>query len=208
MRTAPTDPRAQEILDFWFADVATPTPTLEQLKGRTRLWFFRNDETDRTIRERFGADAERAAKGELDGWSSTTLGRLALVVLLDQFPRNMYRGAAQAFDADPKALGLVLEGLEAGVDRDLYPGELFVFYLPLMHAEDKAMQARSCELYARLRDEGPANVREELASAASFADRHKYIVDRFGRFPHRNSALGRTSTPEEIEFLKEPNSSF
>jgi uncharacterized protein (DUF924 family) len=208
MRSAPTDPRAGEILGFWFGDVAQATPTLEQLKARTRLWFAKSDETDRAIRERFGADVERAARGELDHWAETPLGRLALVVLLDQFPRNMFRGSARAFEADGKALALVEEGLAAGVDRELFPGERFVFYLPLMHSEDRVRQARSSQLYARLRDEGPAHLREELGSAAWFADRHKYIVDRFGRFPHRNAALGRASTPEEVEFLKEPNSSF
>jgi len=202
------DPRCRELLDFYFADAARADCDLETFKARTKYWFFRNADTDAEIRRRFESDAERAAKGELDAWKESALGRLGLVVLLDQFPRNLNRDSPRAFDNDPKALAVALDGLEHHADAEMTAGERLVFYLPLMHAEDVALQKRASELYRKLATEGNEPLRPELESAYKFAERHRYIVERFGRFPHRNKAVGRESTPEEIAFLQEPNSSF
>ncbi len=202
------DEKCHAILDYYFGEVCRDDCGLDALKQKTKFWFFRNAETDATIRARFADDVERAAKGELDAWKATPLGSLALIVLLDQFPRNLNRDSGRAFATDHKALATAMEGIERGYDASLSAGEKLVFYLPLMHSEDAKTQARGCELYQKLSTTAPAELKPELDGAYQFAERHKHIVDRFGRFPHRNKALGRESTPEELEFLTQPGSSF
>lgn len=199
--------RCREIVDFYFGPASRSDCDLATFQTRTKMWFFRNAELDAEIRTKFAADVDAAARGELDAWRESALGRLALVVLLDQFPRNIHRDSPRAFEHDPKSLALTLEGLERGDAAQLTPGERLVFYLPVMHAEDRALQARSVELYTALASEG-GPLQPDLANALKAAERHRYIVDRFGRFPHRNKALGRESTAEEIAFLSEANSSF
>jgi uncharacterized protein (DUF924 family) len=201
------DATCREIIEFYFGAASRHDCEAEALQAQAKLWFFRSDETDKQIRERFGDDAERAARGELDAWKETPLGRLALIVLLDQFPRNLNRDSSKAFAQDPKARALTLEGLENGHCDVFTPGERLVFYLPLMHTEDIAMQNRSMDLYTKLANE-PGPLQGVLKLSLDAADRHRFIVDRFGRFPHRNKALGRETTAEEDEFLKSPNSSF
>ena len=140
----------------------------------------------------------RCANEVPESWRTTARGMLAAVIALDQFPRNLYRGDPRAFAADPAALALATEAVERGLDRAMSIDERKFLYLPFEHSEDPAVQARSVELFAALEDE----------DTLGYALRHKEIIDRFGRFPHRNEVLGRESTPEEIEFLKEPDSSF
>ena len=195
------------LLSYWFGPGGAP-PTLAEFRERTKFWFFKDPTNDRRIRELFAADVERASVGELTVLEATPRGRLALVLLLDQFPRNLYRGSARAFATDGEALRIVLEGLEGAVDRELAVPERFMFYMPLMHAEDRAMQERSVGLFRRLREEAPPELDEELANAVKFAERHREIIERFGRYPHRNAVVGRVSTPEEEAFLLEPGSSF
>jgi uncharacterized protein (DUF924 family) len=201
------DPRLDALLQYWFGP-RSPDLTLAQLRESTKLWFYKNPETDRRILADFGADVERAARGELDAWADTPQGRLGLVVLLDQFPRNIHRNLPLAYAQDAKALPLVLDGVAQKVDALLTVPERFVFQLPLMHAEDREVQTLSVSLYRKLLDEGPAELRPELQSAFDFSERHRAVVERFGRFPHRNTVLGRPSTAEELEFLKEPHSAF
>jgi uncharacterized protein (DUF924 family) len=196
--------RAEEIIRYWFGDLDQSTPE----KGRFGMWFGKDDKVDAEIRESFGADLERAGRGELDQWMASPRTMLALIVLLDQFPRNIFRGTAQAFAFDPKAREVVNTGLARGFDQALPLFARMFFYLPLMHSESLEDQDRALELYRKLIAAAPENMKEAIGGANKFADRHREIIARFGRFPHRNLALGRVSTPEEIEFLKEPMSSF
>lgn len=202
------DPRCRALITFYFAETSAPECSLEALETRTKLWFFRNSATDEAIREAFAEDVQRALGGELEDWNSTAVGWLGLVVLVDQFPRNLHRDSPLAFANDPLGLRIGLEGLARGYDQELSAGERLVSYLPLMHAEDRAIQAQSTELYRRLAETAPVALQPELASAYRFAARHREIIDRFGRFPHRNTVLGRASTEDELAFLQEPNSSF
>lgn len=195
----------ESVLLFWFGDSADDATVAAR---QAALWWQKRAETDATITSRFEDLVSRASAGELAQWSATPEGRLALIILLDQFPRNMYRNSPRAFACDPQARNLCLEGLQKGHDQRLRPIQRVFFYLPLEHAEDRALQARSVELFEALdvltQGSGGAN----LASYAEFARQHQRIIERFGRFPHRNAILGRHSTVEEVAFLKTPGSSF
>ena len=186
MSTPPDPSRIDEVLEFWFEEL-TPDD-----------WFGGGEAVDDRIRERFLALHEALREGVPESWRATARGMLAAVIALDQFPRNLYRGSGQAFAADRAALALASEAIERGFDREMSTDERKFLYLPFEHSEDPRVQARSVELFASLDD----------AHTLGYAVRHKEIIDRFGRFPHRNEILGRASTPEEIEFLKEPDSSF
>jgi uncharacterized protein (DUF924 family) len=203
---ATLDPLAADVLSYWFGDA--PDGSLDELRARTRFWFARNGAVDAEVTKRFASLVERAQRGELDEWAKTPKGRLALIILLDQFPRNLHRDSKEAFATDLPALRLTLEGLDAGVDRELGTAERLVFYLPLVHSEELAHQERAVELFRRNRDEGRSDLVPELETALGVIDRHRYIVERFGRFPHRNEVLGRESTVEELAFLAGPNSAF
>lgn len=193
------------ILDFWFG---TLREEADYLASRNRLWFEGSPVTDTAIRAKFQADWEKAARGELDAWAAEPQGRLALILVLDQFTRHLFRGTKEAFSQDAKARALCLGGLDHFHDRLLHPIHRMFFYLPLEHAEDMALQRRSIALYARLLEEAPAPLKAGCEEALDYALQHHAIIERFGRFPHRNALLGRASTPEELAFLKEPGSSF
>jgi uncharacterized protein (DUF924 family) len=181
-----------EVLDFWFG-----TPDSRE-RGRSRkLWFQESESFDAEIRRRFLPLWEGAARGELRRWGETPLASLALVVVLDQFPRNMFRGTARAYSSDSAALAAARGMVEKGFDRLLARAEKTFACLPFEHAEDLAAQRRALALCRTL----DADVFES-------AKRHYQIIARFGRFPHRNAVLGRESTREELEFLREPGSSF
>jgi len=197
--------RVEEILDFWFGELSPDGPVSA---ARRRLWFGGDEETDRLIGERFGRDLEAARRGDYDGWRDSPQGALALIVVLDQFPRNIYRGSAQAYASDAKALNLSLEGMAQGQDRFLAVAEKAFFYLPLEHAEESAMQRLSVAAFTRLWREAPVGGKKMAEGFLDFAIRHREIIERFGRFPHRNAVLGRPSTAEEEAFLREPGSSF
>ena len=186
MNHGPESSRIDEVLAFWFEEL-TPDD-----------WFRGGDAVDDRIRGRF-LELYEALRDEVpESWRATARGLLAAVIVLDQFPRNMYRGDRQAFAADPAALALATEAVERSLDQAMSTNERKFLYLPFEHSENPAVQARSVELFASLDD----------ADTLGYALRHKEIIDRFGRFPHRNEVLGRASSPEEIEFLKEPDSSF
>ena len=175
----------QDILDFWFGAAADK-------------WWLHDPDFDAEIRRRFEPTLQAAARGELESWRGQPESCLAYVLLLDQFSRNIYRDTPQAFAQDSRALAASLEGQRRGFDESLPPKQRIFFYMPMMHAEDREIQARCLDAFRRWGGEDNLD----------YARRHAEIIERFGRFPHRNKILGRESTPEEIEFLKGPNSSF
>ena len=193
----------EEVLSFWFGDeVLTPDT------DRMRLWF-NDDDMDRRIRERFYATWEQAAAGVLDGWAVGDIrSRLALVIVLDQFSRNLHRGDARSFSQDPRAQELVLESMELGHDLALAPLQALFFYLPLEHAESRELQAKSVDAFEDLHERVDPAWQGITGNLLTYAQKHRAIVDRFGRFPHRNPALGRETTPEEQAFLDEHGRGF
>lgn len=195
----------QEIIDFWFGEIGDDGHVTSD---RSWLWWKKDPQTDATIRERYEALVQAVAAGEYASWLDTAPGRLARIIVLDQFSRNIYRDTPQAFAYDAMALQMSLDGIQNGHDRQLPLVQRVFFYLPLEHAEDRAMQAESVRLFTLLRDEAPPHLQETYTNYLEYAERHKVIVDRFGHFPHRNAILGRESTAEEVAFLQEPGSSF
>ncbi|MBI1904900.1 MAG: DUF924 domain-containing protein [Rhodocyclales bacterium] len=196
---------ALTLLRFWFG---TSDDDAQVARTQSALWWNKDQDTDATIRARFAGLLAQAAEGELDGWLATPHGRLALIVLTDQFPRNMYRDTPEAFAFDHLARAWCEAGLALGEDQPLRPIERVFFYLPLEHSEALEDQQRAVALFEALSKEGTASLRPILASNLDFARRHRDIIARFGRYPHRNRILGRTSTREETEFLREKGSSF
>lgn len=195
----------QPLIAFWFGEEGDD---VTRAKRQAPLWWGKNSATDALLASRFG-DQAAAAAGGLAHWAESAEGRLALILLLDQLPRNIHRGTPAAFAQDAKARDLCLKGLSLGADLALPPLGRVFFYLPLEHAESREQQARSVALFEGLAAEqaaGPA--RETFAGFADFARRHQVIVERFGRFPHRNAILGRASTAEEAAFLLQPGSGF
>jgi uncharacterized protein (DUF924 family) len=177
-------------------------------RERARLWWSKNPELDNEIRRRFENCVIKAGSGELDHWASNPQDRLALILLTDQFPRSIYRDSAKAFAFDTKALSLARDGVDLGFDNALRSLEKVFFYLPLEHSELLADQQQSVSLFQKLVDEAGPDQKPTFAEYFDFAMRHRDIISRFGRFPHRNEALGRISTPEELAFLQQPGSGF
>ena len=205
--TADVFEEISEVLSFWFGDLREGE--LPE-KEKQMTWWMKSEEFDDLVRQRFEKYVLLAEKGELSHWLETPLGTVAFIVVVDQFPRNIYRDTPGAFSRDALALSTCLGGIKKGFDRDLHPTHRTFFYLPLMHSESPEIQSLSVEKYSALENEYAQHpeIRETLACSTDFAGRHSDIIKRFGRYPHRNAALGRESTPEEIEFLKEPGSSF
>ncbi|MGE6102197.1 DUF924 family protein [Aeromonas veronii] len=196
----------QPLIDFWFGNEADD---VLRATRQALLWWGKSSETDALLAKQFGAQAEAAANGELADWADLHHGRLALILLLDQLPRNIHRGTPAAFAQDPLARDLCLKGLSIGADKSLSPLERVFFYLPLEHAESREQQVRSVSLFEALAAEQAGTPSQAtFAGFADFARRHQVIIERFGRFPHRNDILGRTSTPEEAAFLQQPGSGF
>jgi uncharacterized protein (DUF924 family) len=175
-----------EVLRFWFEEI------------EPAAWWKADPAFDRTIGERFGVLLEQASRCELYRWRIDPRGRLAEIIVLDQFSRNVHRGTPRAFAQDPLALALAQEAVAAGIHHGMRPVERAFLFLPYMHSESRAIHEVAEVLYREFAPED--NYAFEL--------KHKVIVDRFGRYPHRNEVLGRVSTPEEVEFLKQPGSSF
>lgn len=170
----------QQVLDFWFSDEMRPS------------WFAKSDQIDARIRDDFADTYAAAHDGQLDGWMEDADSALALVITLDQFPRNIFRGSPRSFESNDLALRHAKDALDRGHDQQQSPERRQFLYLPFMHSEELADQERSVQLYEALGNE----------HSLHFARDHRDIVARFGRFPHRNAVLGRDSTPEEAEFLK------
>jgi uncharacterized protein (DUF924 family) len=183
---------AAEILEYWFGADAS---------GPRDFWFSKSDTVDGEIRTRFGATVEAALDGSLDHWTATPEGTLALILLLDQFTRNAFRGSPRAFAGDAAALGHARRLVDAGLDRRFDALRRWFIYLPFEHSERLADQYESLRLFGELASDGEPGSLE-------WARKHFEVIRRFGRFPHRNDIVGRASTPEEVEFLKQPGSRF
>ena len=180
------------ILEYWFA-----APGSEEHGTFREMWYHGGPEIDAEITERFGPLYERAAAGELDHWRAQTRPCLALILLFDQFPRNMFRGTPKSFATDPKAIEIARHAVEQGFDRGLDFNAQQFYYMPFEHSEDLADQRRSVELF-RAGADG-----EHKEENIGYAVQHLEIIEQFGRFPHRNTIVGRDSTPEEVKFLEE-----
>lgn len=192
--------RAEEILRFWFGDPEDPDGEYGQQR---KVWFKKDPGFDDRIRRCFLTDYEQAAAGELVTWRHEPRPCLALVILLDQFPRNLFRGDARSFASDRAARDTAYYALAQGYDQQVLPVERIFFYLPLEHSENLADQDRSVELVRSLQATHP-----EFEPSLDYALRHRDVIQRFGRFPHRNKILGRETTSEEAEFLQRPGSRF
>jgi uncharacterized protein (DUF924 family) len=192
---------ARAVREYWFGAAPLGAAALEE---RMEFWFgsaaARHDEE---IGARFGGLLARAAAGELAGWADGPRRRLSLILVLDQFPRHMFRGTARAFDYDEQALALALTGMQSGADGALDFAERLFFYMPLQHAESPEAQDESVAAFRRLLGEVPPELSALYARSLRSAEQHRAIVERFGRFPHRNAMLGRTSTPAEVQWLGE-----
>ncbi|MEE4380426.1 MAG: DUF924 family protein [Pseudomonadales bacterium] len=203
---SPPDPRVAALLDGWFGALADGfvAPEVRQ------RWFRADPAFDEWLRARFGDDVEAALAGDRDAWGWTPEGRLGLVLLLDQLPRNLFRGTARAFAGDARALAAARVGVGRGDDRLLPPEQRVFLYLPFEHAEHRADQETAVVLLERLRDEleDRPQGRSIVADYLRHAREHRAIVRRFGRFPHRNAALGRASTEEERAWLETDGRAF
>ena len=189
----------QDVLDFWFGAPGSP----ESGKPR-REWFVKKDEFDAVIRDRFGAAIEQALAGGLREWDAQgPQGTLARILVLDQFTRNAHRNTPLSFAGDALALAAAKSLVDSGADRELPPLQRAFVYMPFEHAEDAYMQERAVELFGMLAAEHPG-----FDEMLDYAHRHRGVIARFGRFPHRNEILGRASTLDEVEFLRQPGSRF
>jgi uncharacterized protein (DUF924 family) len=191
---------ADEIHAFWFG---TPARTADEQKAKLRRWYMGGPELDREITERFRADVDAAIAGELDGWADDLRGRIALVILLDQFPRSVYRDTPGAYAGDERAQGLAIEAFDRGLDAGLTLDERQFLAMPLLHAENLALQQRFEALTERLVGDAPDEMRPLYGMGLEQARKYLDIITRFGRFPHRNAILGRESTPDELAFLED-----
>lgn len=188
----------QPVLDFWFGDLIEGFAS-EPYRQR---WFATSEETDRACKALAAPLLDQAAGGALTSWLDKPKSALAFIVLCDQFPRNSFRGEARAFAWDPLALDAARNGVRDGMDRELTFDERSFFYLPFEHSEDLIDQHTAVGLFAQLRDETPGPHKEKTGNALRYAHIHRDLILRFGRFPHRNSPLGRASTLEELDYLK------
>jgi len=193
------------ILTYWFG---ADSEAAARAKDRADLWWSKNSEVDSEIRARFESYIQLAGDGKLDHWRVEPRGRLALIILTDQFPRNIYRDDPRAFAFDAKALEWSLAGIEQGHDRLLQPIERVFFYLPLEHSERLEHQELSVRMFSELATVVAPDQQEMFGQYLNFAVSHRNIIARFGRFPHRNRILGRPSSSEEVCFLSQPDSSF
>jgi uncharacterized protein (DUF924 family) len=195
----------ESILEYWLGhDPDDPAA----VAVKQPLWFASDPTTDDAIRERFLERWNQAVRGDLDAWAAEPRGALALVILLDQFSRNLHRGSPQAFAEDERALAVARHQVESGADRSLRPVERYFLYLPYEHAEDLELQRRAVALFERLLQESGPDWRALMEDALHWARLHLDIIARFGRFPHRNRVLGRPSTPAERQYLEEGGLSF
>lgn len=197
--------RIEEILSFWFGEIKSDEDFPVE---KAKMWFQEGQKSDGFIRETFGQDLEAAIQGKYESWADEPRGLLALIILLDQFSRNIYRDQPQSFAQDKQAIELSLKGIAKGRDKKLRPVERVFMYMPLMHSESREVQNKCVEMFSKLADQAPAAIEVPLRNNLDFAVRHSKIIEKFGRFPYRNAVLGRTSTPEEEAYLSSAKESW
>lgn len=195
----------QPLLDWWFGHAESPD---EISADKGKLWFGKKDSQDLEARERFGVFVDQALAGELTEWTQRPEGWLAVVLLLDQLPRMIFRDSPKAFSGDLRAQKLVAQGIAADFDRQLKPIQRVFIYLVFEHCENLAVQNEAVSRFIALLAEQPEAERAVFADNLDYAERHRTVIARFGRFPHRNAVLGRESTAEELAFLSQPGSRF
>jgi uncharacterized protein (DUF924 family) len=203
--SASTEQLASDVLTFWFANALEST---EAALARSKVWFANDPQFDAEIARRFGDLPIEAAAGALDSWMYSAESALARVIALDQFPRNLYRNDPRAFAFDTLALAGSISAIERGYVTQLHPLQTVFILLPLEHAEDLIMQQRSVALFEALRSRAPAGCEPRFEGFVDYARRHRDVIARFGRFPHRNAVLGRASTREELEYLENGGERF
>lgn len=199
--------KIDRVLNFWFGNLKENELPSEEYRKK---WWIKDHENDMQIKDLYGDDLDLAIRGELDEWKTTPAGTMALILLFDQFTRNIYRDTREAFSQDQKALVICINGLNKAFDDALHPIQRAFYYMPLMHSEDISMQEKSIECFSNLvkQFKTPESISHMVSDNYEYAIKHYEIVKRFGRYPHRNAILGRESTLEEIEFLNGPGSSF
>ena len=195
----------ESILNFWFGD---KLDTVEAIIERSAVWYVTDSSFDEQIRERFGELLSLAQQGQLSDWLKEPRSCLALVVVLDQFPRNLYRESPRSFVFDRMALQVAVNAIDRGFDLELAPIESTFLYLPFEHDEDIESQNRCVSLFQGLVNRSPSELRRQFESSLSFAVRHRDVIERFGRFPHRNRLLARRSTEEELRYLESGGETF
>jgi len=196
---------AEEILSFWFGELNDQGCASEE---RRKSWWTKSEDFDRMIRSRFLSTYDAIAARQREDWRNAPRSSLAYIIVLDQFSRNMFRNTDKMFIADSLAREACCEGLDSGFDAELAFDERVFFYLPLEHSEDIRDHDRCLGLFRGLCESAPESLETDAKRYLDFAERHRAIIERFGRYPHRNEVLGRRSTDEEIEFLAQPGSSF
>ena len=189
-----------EVLNFWFGDAP--------LKANAKLWYTGGKAADQEIEQQFGDAVHAALKSELDSWQEQPRSALALIVLLDQFTRNLFRGSALAFEGDKPALKLCLSGIESDYPDQLHVLEAAFFLMPLEHSESMAMQDLCVEKFEELLKRSDPEFRDTISSNLDYALSHRKIIEQFGRYPHRNKVLWRTSTPAEVSYLESGGATF
>lgn len=197
--------RIEDILQFWFGSFPTP---YSADASKADMWFKDGSSYDRDIFVEFGVDYDKAINGELDHWLDSYRGRMALIILLDQFSRHIHRGTELAFAQDKKAQALCIDGIGAGDDARCHPVERSFFYLPLEHAEDIDKQNLSIRAYEQLVLDVPDEFKKSFEVTLSYARSHRFVIEKFGRFPELNEILDRQSSAEELEFIAGGKYSF
>jgi uncharacterized protein (DUF924 family) len=198
---------AETILEFWFGEVQISDNQLAA-KQQAKLWWSKDEAVDREIQHRFEPTLKALLTGHYSSWFETPQGRLAAIIVLDQFSRNMYRDSAHAFSQDSLALYWTLQGIRQGDDKKLSPLQRVFFYLPLEHSEQLSMQNLAIEKFEQLAADSSPSFSELAQGFLDFAHQHHAVITRFGRFPHRNSLMSRTSSAEELEYLAQPGAGF
>jgi len=197
--------RIEAVLSFWFEEQALSAP---QIDRRMEIWFGSDPVFDMELDKEFSNDVELASTGKLNHWAESPRGRLALIIMIDQFRRNIYRNTAMAFSKDKLALKYCVEGAMKKHEQDLAPIEKVFFYMPLQHAESRKVQAKSVQIYDRIAASVSPTYHETFETVLQFAELHKDIIEQFGRFPHRNTLLNRENTSEEDQYLAGDSPSF
>jgi uncharacterized protein (DUF924 family) len=190
---------AEQVLRFWFG---AATASIQAAQARAKVWFRADPAFDAELTRRFGGLPQRARVGELDAWAHAPESALARILVLDQFPRNLFRGTRDAFAFDPWAAAAASEAIERGFDAQLHPLMASFVYLPFEHAESAELQDRAVDCFEALQARAPQGLEAMFAGFTDYAHRHRVLIERFGRFPHRNASLGRPSTAAEIAHLE------